>query len=135
VAGQPDEGAGIQPGVAQLFDQHALVERLHDDFVGADLTGPRRMRRVVVEHAEHDFRLGALRHGPDRAHDVEAVALRQPAIEQDRVRHVGLAGFDDVVRMRGVRDVIGLLLENAPRDLANDRGIIRDEAAFHDASP
>ena len=120
-----------QPHLAELRLDDLRIEGLHDVFVGAGTHRLGNVGKIVLGRTEHHFRRVTARLPPQRPQEVDAVHHRHVPVQQHRIGHPRPAGFQ---RLLAIRRFVGgeiEVLDNSPRDLAHDTGVIDDQATFH----
>ena len=86
---------------------------------------------IVFGGAEYDFRLVTARQTPQRAQEFVSIHLRHVPIEQDGVGKAALAGIKRLFSVFRFGDLEIEPLENTSSDLADDTGVIDNQAPLH----
>jgi len=124
-----------QTDFLQLRLDDLAIERLEDVVVGAGPHRPGDMADVVLAGAKDDGRPVAARHGAERGEELHPVHHRHMPVDQNHVRHRAAADGQRFAAVLRLADGEVEILEDAARHLADDAGVIDDEAMLHPALP
>src|SRR5215216_5192599 len=111
----------------ELGSENALIERLHDILVRTGLQRARDMVQAVLRRAEDDIRSLALRCAAQLLEEAVAVHDRHVPVEEDHVRHLGLAGLQARLPVPGFGDPKDEALDDFAGYLADHAGVINDQ--------
>ena len=107
------------------------AEGLGHVVVGADLQAAQDILFLVARRQHDDRRLGIV---TDAAADLEAVNLRQVAVEQDDIRALGLPALQRLLSVDGGEDVVPLAPQRIRHQVQQIDVVVNDQN-FHRISP